>query len=147
MQALIGRYEHGLDEKNRLFVPSRYREQLAAEGGKHFFLAVGVDKCVSIFLPSQWEAFLTELKAYKFKTVAEKRATMLRFFSCAKEVCPDEQGRIVVPAELKEHAGLRKEALIVGMGTRAEIWDQTSFEKKETQAHKVFDKVASDLDL
>ena len=147
MSALIGRYEHSLDPKNRLFVPSRYRDQLATEGGKHFYLAMGLDRCLYLFLPSQWEQFVSEVRNYKFKTPQEKRAVLRKMFPKAADAPMDDQGRILVPQALKEHAGLSKDVTVLGTGTRAELWDSPSLAAKEKSEAKDFQKVFASLDL
>ena len=121
---LIGRYEYALDPKNRLAVPPKYRETLAQEKGRNFYLTSGMDGCLYLFLPAQWEKMLADdLKMFSMPDKEQERAFKRKFFSEAVEVEPDAQGRILVPQYLKEHAGLRFDVLVQGAGNRAEIWD------------------------
>ncbi|MBI4422700.1 MAG: division/cell wall cluster transcriptional repressor MraZ [Elusimicrobia bacterium] len=147
MQALTGRFEHSLDDKNRLFAPSRYRDQLNAEGGKHFMVAMGLERCVYVFLPSQWERFLAQVEAYKFKTPQEKRATMRHIFSNAAEAPLDDQGRILIPQALRDHAGLQKEVVVLGAGSRAELWSKSTLAGMEKSSQKDFQRISATLDL
>lgn len=124
MALLIGRYDYSLDPKNRLAVPPKYRETLAQEKGRNFYLTSGMDGCLYLFLPAQWEKMLADdLKMFSMPDKEQERAFKRKFFSEAVEVEPDAQGRILVPQYLKEHAGLRFDVLVQGAGNRAEIWD------------------------
>jgi len=124
MALLIGRYDYSLDPKNRLALPPKYRETLAQEKGRSFYLTSGMDGCLYLFLPNQWEKMLADdLKMFSMPDKEQERAFKRKFFSEAVEVEPDAQGRILVPQYLKEHAGLRFDVLVQGAGNRAEIWD------------------------
>ncbi len=149
MQVTIGRYDYSLDPKNRLVVPGRYREALLAEKGRHFIMAVGLDHCIWLFLPSQWEAFLEDSKTSTRDMKGEKaRAVKRHIFSSAIEAELDEQGRILVPQHLKDHAGLKKDVVVSGAGNKAEIWDSKGWESySRKQAGPSFERLAADLDL
>lgn len=147
MPALIGRFEHTLDDKSRVFAPSRYREQLAAEGGQRFHLTRGADGCLWLFLPSQWEKFTADTGALKFKSPAAKRDFMRNIFETSAEPAPDEQGRITLPQHLKDIAGLKREIVVLGVGSRAEIWDKAALAKRRKASAKDFDKVLSEMDV
>ncbi|MEK7389161.1 MAG: division/cell wall cluster transcriptional repressor MraZ [Elusimicrobiota bacterium] len=124
MSLLIGRYEYSLDPKNRLAVPTKYRDILSQEKGRSFFLTSGMEGCLYLFLPSQWEKMLADdLKVFTLPNKEQERAFKRKFFSEALEVEPDAQGRILIPQYLKAHAGLRFDVLFQGAGNRAEIWD------------------------
>ncbi len=124
MALLIGRYDYSLDPKNRLAIPPTYRETLAQEKGRSFYLTSGMDGCLYLFLPTQWEKMLADdLKMFSMPDKEQERAFKRKFFSEAVSVEPDAQGRILVPQYLKEHAGLRFDVLVQGAGNRAEIWD------------------------
>lgn len=147
MPALIGRFEHTLDDKSRVFAPSRYREQLAQEGGQRFHVTRGADGCLWLFLPSQWEKFVSDMGNQKFKSPMAKRDFMRNLFETSAEPAPDEQGRITIPQHLKDIGGLRKEIVVIGVGSRAEIWDKAALEKRQKASAKDFDKVLSELDV
>ena len=150
MPVTIGQYEYTLDPKNRVVAPPRYREFLNAEKSDHFILAMGLDRCIWLFLPSQWERFL-ENATENTRTLREKqkaRAIKRLLYSTAVEAPVDDQGRILVPQTLKDHAGLRKNVVIAGAGDKAELWDRerwNSYIRKE--ASPSYEKLAKELDL
>jgi MraZ protein len=129
MALLIGRYEYSLDPKNRLGVPPKYREALAQEKGKTFFLTSGMEGCLYLFLPSQWNKLLeNDLQAFALPDKEQERAFKRKFFSEATEVEVDSAGRILVPQYLKAHAGLKDTVLVQGAGKRAEVWDSVKWQ-------------------
>lgn len=148
MPALIGTYEYSLDPKNRVFVPPRYRDQLAAEQGRHFILSMGFDRCLYLFLPSQWERILTDNKGdLTLRDKHGQRALKRFLFSNAMEAPPDDQGRILISQRFKQHAGLKKEVVILGSGTKAEIWDKKAHAGQNASAQRLFRRLSDKLDL
>jgi transcriptional regulator MraZ len=149
MALLIGRYDYSLDPKNRLAVPPKYREALAQEKGRSFFLTSGMEGCLYLFLPSQWEKLLADdLKTFSLPDKEAERAFKRKFFSEAVEVEPDAQGRILVPQYLKEHAGLKADVLVQGAGNRAEVWDArrwTDYERK--MVAPAYKKIGKSLEI
>jgi len=124
MTLLIGRYDYSLDSKNRLAIPPKFRDALQAEKGDRLYLTSGLEGCLYLFLPSQWSRLLdNDLQAFALPDKEQERAFKRKFFSEATDVELDSAGRILVPAYLKEHAGLKGEVLVQGAGKRAEIWD------------------------
>lgn len=111
---MTGTYEHTIDAKGRLFIPAKLREEL----GESFHLAFGVDTCLAIYPQKTWDKF-TE----KFASLPMSQSKLMRpLFANAVKCEPDSQGRIVVPTKLRSFAKLEKEAVIVGVHDRAEIW-------------------------
>lgn len=126
---LIGRIDHSIDAKGRYIVPSRYRTDL----GEHFVVTEGVGGCLFVFTLEQWEIVarsLAELPADDEATLRFKRD----FFSTAYDLEIDKQFRIVLPPILRERAGLDKDIITIGMGTRLEIWDKQAWESYHQQA-------------
>ena len=113
---LIGEYQHNIDIKGRVIVPSKFREDL----GDCFYITKGLDGCLFVVSPEEW----TRLQD-KVKSLPISKASGLQrfFFSGAAEVEPDKQGRILIPQVLREHAKLTKEVTFIGASSRAEIWD------------------------
>ena len=110
---MTGTYEHSIDAKGRLFIPSKLREEL----GSAFYLAMGVDACLAIYPQSTWDRF-TE----KFASLPMSQSKAMRpLFANAVKCEPDSQGRIVIPQKLRRYASLEKEAVIIGVHDRAEI--------------------------
>jgi MraZ protein len=146
---LIGRYDYALDPKNRLGIPPRFREALEEEKGKRLYLTSGFDGCLYLFLPSEWEKLLSnDLQAFSLADKEAERAFKRKFFSEATEVELDSAGRILIPAYLKEFAGLKGRVLVQGAGKRAEIWDTdrwNSYNKKRIEP--TYRQVAKNLEI
>ena len=149
MALLIGRYDYSLDPKNRLAVPPKYREALAQEKGRSFYLTSGMEGCLYLFLPTQWEKLLADdLRVFSLPDKEQERAFKRKFFSEAVEVEPDAQGRILVPQYLKEHAGLKDEVLVQGAGNRAEVWDRRRWESYEkAMVAPAYKKIGKSLEI
>lgn len=120
---LIGSNIHTLDEKGRLFIPAKFREEL----GGQLVLARGIGKCIFLYGESDWENFSQKLKGLPM-TNTKAQLFMRMLYASAIERVPDKQGRVVMSAELIAHAGIDKEAVIIGMGNRVEIWGKETWE-------------------
>ncbi len=116
-----GEVAYSLDEKNRLTVPSAFREEL----GEVFYVTKGLDKCLFIFPEDKWTEFEASIRALP---LSSGRKTQRFFFSGAKECVPDRQGRILIPQNLREYAGIEKDAVIIGVSDRLEIWSKEQWE-------------------
>ncbi|MDN5346805.1 MAG: transcriptional regulator MraZ [Clostridia bacterium] len=116
----MGEYQHSVDEKGRLTIPARFREEL----GERFILTKGLDNCLFGYPFSEWAMIEQKLKALPF-TRADVRAFVRFFFSGACECEFDRQGRILLPQNLREYARLEKEVVIAGVSSRIEIWNQS----------------------
>jgi len=118
----MGEYSHTIDTKGRLIVPSKFRELL----GDEFVLTKGLDGCLSIYPMDEWKAFEEKLKALPLTNKNER--TFSRFFVAGATACElDKQGRILVPATLREFAGLEKDVILTGNITRIEIWSKAKW--------------------
>ena len=119
----MGEYNHTIDAKGRLIIPSKFRELL----GEEFVLTKGLDGCLSIYPMDEWEAFEMKLRALPL-TNKDARA-FSRFFVAGATTCElDKQGRILLPAVLREFADITKDAVLVGVGSRVEIWSKDRWE-------------------
>ena len=119
----MGEYNHTIDAKGRLIVPSKFREQL----GNEFVITKGLDECLFVYPMDQWEAFQEKLQALPLNQPSA-RAFVRFFFSGATEAELDKQGRVMLPANLREYGSLEKEIVITGAGNRLEIWDKEKWE-------------------
>ena len=119
---LYGRYQHNIDAKGRIFVPAKLREKL----GDQFIAAAVMDHCVSLYSMEEWDKLQQGLADMPF-TKARKLQRYLS--SNAADVQVDAQGRILLPKHLLAYAALEKEALVIGAGNRAEIWNPVSYEE------------------
>ena len=121
---LIGEYEHSLDTKGRLIMPAKLRIDI----GEKFIVTKGLDGCLFAFSQKEWENFEQKLKTLP---LSDKNArNFVRFFLSGATECEiDKQGRFLIPANLRTAANLDKEAVIIGVGTRLEIWDKQTWQK------------------
>lgn len=113
----LGEYQHTLDIKARVIVPAKFREGLGAK----FVATKGLDQCVFLFPMDQWSIIESKVQALSI-TKPEARLFSRIFFSGATELEIDKQGRFVLPQQLREHAKIEKEMMIVGVSSRVEIW-------------------------
>ena len=118
----MGEYSHSIDTKGRLIIPAKFRELL----GEEFVLTKGLDGCLSIYPMDEWNAFEEKLKALPLTN--KNARTFSRFFVAGATVCElDKQGRILVPATLREFAGLEKDVVLTGSLNRIEIWSKAKW--------------------
>lgn len=120
-----GEYRHSLDSKGRLIVPSKFRDKL----GSQFMIGRGYDDCLVIYSMEDWESFSARLAA--LPSNSEKARKLVRYFmSGTMEVEIDKQGRILLPAQMREIAGITKDVVYAGNGARAELWDADRYDAK-----------------
>ncbi len=119
MAELLGTHSYQLDPKGRISLPVRFREAFA-DGA---YLTLGQDGCLFCFPRAEWEARSEEVRSVPLSD-ALGRARARMFFGNAEEVALDSQGRLLVPQRLRNEVGIKKEAVIVGVLDRMEIWDR-----------------------
>lgn len=119
----MGEYNHTIDTKGRLIVPSKFREVL----GDEFVVTKGLDGCLFVYDNKEWSAFEEKLKALPLMN-KESRKFVRFFLAGAANAEVDRQGRILIPTVLREFAGLDKDVVLVGVGSRIEIWSKTKWE-------------------
>ena len=118
----MGQYNHTIDTKGRLIVPSRYRELL----GEEFVLTKGLDGCLVIYPMEAWEAFESKLRTLPLTN--KNARTFSRFFVSGACTCElDKQGRILIPQSLREFAGLEKDVVLTGALDKIEIWSKEAW--------------------
>ena len=118
---LIGQYEHSIDAKGRLNFPARLREDL----GETFVVTKGLDECLAVYSFGQWKLLEERINR---QPLSKARVLQRFFFASAVEVEPDKQGRIVIPAHLRDYAHLDKDVVVTGASDKAEIWDKAHWE-------------------
>ena len=116
---LTGVFNHSIDSKGRLIIPSKLRDSL----GEHFVITKGMDGCLFLYPENEWEAFEEKLRVLPL-TNKDARA-FSRFFVAGATTCElDKQGRILVPQTLREFAGLEKDVILAGSLSRVEVWSK-----------------------
>lgn len=136
----MGEYRHNVDDKGRLIMPSKYREEL----GSSFVVTRGLDHCLFGYPLSEWRYLEQKLKALPF-TQAGARAFTRFFFSGATVVELDKQGRITIPANLRKFAKLEKECVVIGVSNRVEIWSEEAWEAYYETSEDSFNEIAEKL--
>jgi MraZ protein len=121
---LLGTHTPKLDEKGRLILPAKFRDELA-EG---VVITRGQERCLYVFSKREFAGVHEKIRQAPV-TSEEARKYLRVFLSGATDEQPDKQGRVLLPQILREYAGLNKELTIIGVGARAEIWDATSWQK------------------
>lgn len=136
----IGEYQHNLDAKGRIIVPSKFRDELHTT----FILARGLDNCLTIYSLKQWEKMFEEVdKLPTTKKIARQYIRMLT--STATECTLDSQGRIIIPSFLSKPVNITKECEVIGANDHIEIWDKATWEAYYTDASNNFEEVAENL--
>lgn len=137
---LIGEYEHSLDTKGRLIMPAKLRQDM----GEKFIVTKGLDGCLFAFSQTEWNNFEEKLKGLP---LSDKNArNFVRFFLSGATECEiDKQGRFLIPTNLRISANLEKDAIIIGVGTRIEIWNKETWEKcdEEISADEIAENMAN----
>ncbi|MDE6014636.1 MAG: division/cell wall cluster transcriptional repressor MraZ [Acetatifactor sp.] len=119
----MSEYNHTIDAKGRLIIPSKFREVL----GEEFVISKGMDGCLFVYANDDWAAFEQKLTSLPM-TNKEARKFARFFLAGAAQVELDKQGRILLPAALREFAELDKDVVLVGVGSRIEIWSKEKYE-------------------
>ena len=123
---MTGQYAHNIDAKGRLFIPAKLREEL----GGTFHVTIGQDHCLSVYSDESWGAFMDELKTKSYSEVKRLRPV----FANAADCEPDGQGRILIPAKLRQYAALDKDVVVIGSFNRVEIWNAARWAEMEAAA-------------
>ncbi|MBE0478624.1 division/cell wall cluster transcriptional repressor MraZ [Candidatus Aerophobetes bacterium] len=119
---LIGEYHHTLDEKNRLIIPSSFRQAISREEDG-CIITRGLDRSLLFYPFSEWQSLGNKLKNLSINR-SDVRAFLRILFSGAHPVQPDHQGRIIIPQPLKEFASIKEKVVIIGLINKIEIWDE-----------------------
>ena len=137
---LIGEYEHSLDAKGRLIMPAKIREDI----GDKFIITKGLDGCLFGFSQTEWNNFEEKLKTLPLTN--KNARDFVRFFLSGATDCEiDKQGRFLIAGNLREYAGLEKEAMITGVGTRIEIWNKDNWKKYNSEENLSADQIAENM--
>jgi MraZ protein len=136
----MGEYQHTIDEKGRIIIPSKFRDSL----GDTFVITRGLDACLFVYPMSEWNILEQKLKALPLMK-SDARAFTRFFFSGATECELDKQGRANIPTNLNEHAKLEKDCIVIGVSNRVEIWSKSIWEDYARESEQSFNEIAEKL--
>lgn len=137
---LMGEFHHTLDTKGRVIIPAKFREQL----GDQFYMTRGMDGCLFGYPSKQWQILEKKMQQLPL-TKRDARAFVRFFYSAATECEFDRQGRIIIPRTLRDHAGLTKKCVIIGVSERFEIWSEDRWNEFSQKAEENFDNIAENM--
>ena len=138
----IGEYEHSVDAKGRVIMPAKLREDI----GEKFIVTKGLDGCLFAYSKTEWSNFEEKLKSLPL-TNKNARDFVRFFLSGAVECEIDKQGRFLIPNNLREYAKLEKEIIIIGVGTRIEIWNRESWKQYSSSENISPDDIAENMTM
>lgn len=139
-----GEYEHTIDRKGRLIIPSKFREVFKEHYIEKFYVTRGLDGCLFVFTEDEWKNQESKFKNMSF-TKKEARKFNRFYFSGAVDLACDKQGRILVPQYLKEYACIKRDVMIVGVSNRIEIWAKDRWEDFYNNTKDTFEDIAEKL--
>ena len=136
----IGEYYHNLDAKGRIIIPAKFRDELNGT----FILTRGLDGCLTIYSTEKWEKIFEEInKLPETKKATRQYIRMLTANAC--ECTLDNQGRILIPANLSGSVNITKECVVVGANSHVEIWDKSTWNAYMDDASENFEDIAESL--
>ncbi len=136
----MGEYQHSLDDKGRLTIPAKFRNGL----GDRFIATKGLDNCLFLYPLPEWEQIELKLKTLPF-TRADARAFMRFFFSGAVDCELDKQGRINLPPTLRDYAKVERDAVVIGVSNRVEVWSAAAWEAYQSSAEASYEELAEQI--
>ncbi|MDD3453834.1 MAG: division/cell wall cluster transcriptional repressor MraZ [Bacilli bacterium] len=135
----MGEYHHSIDEKGRLIIPSKIREEL----GEEFIITRGLDNCLFIYKKEDWKDLITK---YKELPNTKDARNFMRFFLSGAATCNfDKQGRVNIASTLTNYANLEKDCVIIGVNDRLEIWSQENWNKFISENEENLSDIADNL--
>ena len=138
---LTGEFNHSIDSKGRLIIPSKLRDSL----GEHFVITKGMDGCLFLYPENEWEAFEEKLRTLPLMN--KKARDFKRFFlGSAVEGEIDKQGRVLLSTSLRTYADLEKEVVLAGVLDKVEIWSKEAWDARTTDIEENIEDIASDME-
>jgi MraZ protein len=139
-----GEYEHAIDRKGRIIIPSQFRVALKEYAVERLFVTRGLDGCLFLFTEEEWRRQESKFKGLSF-TRSESRTFNRLFFSGAVQAEPDRQGRVLLPKILKDFAQIKRDCKFVGVSTHIEIWAKERWQQFFENAQSSFEEIAEHL--
>ncbi|NLY78134.1 MAG: division/cell wall cluster transcriptional repressor MraZ [Tissierellia bacterium] len=137
----IGEYQHTVDSKGRIIMPSKFRDGL----GQNFVVTKGLDNCLFVYPIEEWQSFEKKLRTLPL-TNKNARAFIRFFFAGASECSLDKQGRILIPNNLREYAKLAKDVVIIGVAERIEIWAKDEWDNYNSEDNLSYEDIAEKME-
>jgi MraZ protein len=135
----LGTHSPRLDEKGRIILPAKFREELA----NGLVLTRGQERCIYVFSEREFERVHEQMREAPISS-RQARDYIRVFLSGASDEVPDKQGRVTIPAALREYAGLGRELAVIGAGSRAEIWDAAAWSQYLQEKENSFSETDDD---
>lgn len=136
----LGTHSPRLDEKGRLFLPAKYREELA--GG--VVITKGQERCLYVFPQAEFARITAALSSAPVTAKAVRDYSRV-FFASASDEVPDKQGRVTIPPGLRDYAGLNRDCAVIGANTRLEIWDAQAWVSYEADQNEAFSAASEEV--
>jgi MraZ protein len=136
----FGRFEHAIDDKGRLTIPAKWRTNLAAG----VVVTRGLDRCLYIYPQAEWEQFAAKIAQLPL-TKADARAFVRFFYSGAADCVPDKQGRVLIPAYLRQYAHLNNAVIVAGAHNHLEVWDPQTWQEDSSKLEQNPETLAEKL--
>jgi len=137
---LLGTHHPRLDDKGRLFLPAKFRDRLA--GG--LVITPGQERCLYVFPEPEFDRIFDRIRQAPVTSKAARDYQRM-FMAKASDETPDKQGRVTVNAELRTYAGLTKECVVIGAGTRVEVWDEESWTRYSAEQEGPFAELSEEV--
>ena len=137
---LLGEYEHSIDTKGRIAMPAKLREGLGAK----FIITKGLDGCLFVYSMDEWQRVEQKLASLPMSRKTARDFTRFLFGGACEAEC-DKQGRVLLPVNLRRYAALERDAVIVGVGSRAEIWDAAKWQQYNEESAEDVNELAEQL--
>ena len=136
--SFVGSYTHSIDAKKRVFVPSKFREEL----GEEFYITRKFDTYLSVYTAEDWSAYVEKLERLPETDAVEIQDFIL---GAAQKCTPDASGRIILDDRLIAHAGIEKNIVFVGAGKQIRLWSEEEWNKRESSRN--FDQMRDKMRL
>ncbi len=136
----LGEFQHLIDSKGRVILPAKFRDELA-DG---LVVTKGLEDCLFVYTPAEWAKIEEKVRTMPLTNPAG-RAFARNFFSGAAKGTLDKQGRLMLPQNLREFAGLDKDVIVIGVASRVEIWDKAKWANYSTETEKSYSELAEQL--
>jgi len=139
-----GEYEHTIDKKGRLIIPSKFREAFKEYDVEKLFITRGLDRCLFMFTENEWKTQESKFRSISF-TKSEARKFNRLYFAGASQIECDKQGRILIPKYLKDYAVIKRDVMIIGVSNRIEVWSQEAWKSYYENSEESFEDIAEKL--